>query len=145
MKQIEQNKYGNQQQTLITGYLLVVIGVFISFFFGFGVDTIYLSPAPLYHAAPLHYNIMVLGLGGTSLIMEQFDPEQSLALIERYKATHSQWVPIMFVRMLKLPDYPRAQHALSSMKCAIHAAAPCPIDVKESMINWWGPVIVEYY
>ena len=114
-------------------------------FFGFGVDTVYLSPAPLYHAAPLHYNIMVLGLGGTSLIMEHFDPEQSLALIERYKATHSQWVPIMFVRMLKLPESARAQYDLSSMRCAIHAAAPCPIDVKEAMINWWGPVIVEYY
>ena len=114
-------------------------------FFGFGVDTVYLSPAPLYHAAPLHYNIMVLGLGGTSLIMEHFDPEQSLALIERYKATHSQWVPIMFVRMLKLPEDARTQYDLSSMKCAIHAAAPCPIDVKEAMINWWGPVIIEYY
>ena len=81
---------------------------------------------------------MVLGLGGTSLIMEHFDPEQSLALIERYKATHSQWVPIMFVRMLKLPEEARTQYDLSSMKCAIHAAAPCPIDVKEAMIDWWG-------
>ena len=114
-------------------------------FFGFGVDTVYLSPAPLYHAAPLHYNIMVLGFGGTSLIMEHFDPEQSLALIELYKATHSQWVPIMFVRMLKLREDARTQYDLSSMKCAIHAAAPCPIDVKEAMIDWWGPVIVEYY
>ena len=114
-------------------------------FSGFGVDTVYLSPAPLYHAAPLHYNIMVLGLGGTSLIMEHFDPEQSLSLIERYEATHSQWVPIMFVRMLKLPESARTQYDLSSMKCAIHAAAPCPIDVKEAMIDWWGPVIVEYY
>ncbi|MBL6821726.1 MAG: AMP-binding protein, partial [Luminiphilus sp.] len=114
-------------------------------FFGFGVETIYLSPAPLYHAAPLHYNLMVLGLGGTSLIMEHFDPEQSLALIEKYKATHSQWVPIMFVRMLKLPEEARSRYDLSSMKCAIHAAAPCPIDVKEAMIDWWGPVIVEYY
>lgn len=114
-------------------------------FFGFGVDTIYLSPAPLYHAAPLHYNLMVLGLGGTSIIMEQFDPAQSLALIERYQATHSQWVPIMFVRMLKLPESERSGYDLSSMKCAIHAAAPCPIDVKEAMIDWWGPVIVEYY
>ena len=114
-------------------------------FFGFGVETIYLSPAPLYHAAPLHYNLMVLGLGGTSLIMEHFDPEQSLALIEKYKATHSQWVPIMFVRMLKLPEAARSRYDLSSMKCAIHAAAPCPIDVKEAMIDWWGPVIVEYY
>ncbi len=114
-------------------------------FFGFGVDTVYLSPAPLYHAAPLHYNLMVLGLGGTSIIMEHFDPVQSLALIERYKATHSQWVPIMFVRMLKLTEAERNRFDLSSMKCAIHAAAPCPIDVKEAMINWWGPVIVEYY
>lgn len=114
-------------------------------FFGFGVDTVYLSPAPLYHAAPLHYNLMVLGLGGTSIIMEHFDPMQSLALIERYKATHSQWVPIMFVRMLKLTEAERNRFDLSSMKCAIHAAAPCPIDVKEAMINWWGPVIVEYY
>ena len=114
-------------------------------FFGFGVDTVYLSPAPLYHAAPLHYNLMVLGMGGTSIIMEQFDPVQSLALIEQYRATHSQWVPIMFVRMLKLPEEERERYDLSSMKCAIHAAAPCPIDVKEAMINWWGPVIVEYY
>lgn len=114
-------------------------------FFGFGVDTIYLSPAPLYHAAPLHYNLMVLGLGGTSIIMEHFDPAQALSLIERYRATHSQWVPIMFVRMLKLPESERQGYDLSSMKCAIHAAAPCPIDVKEAMIEWWGPVIVEYY
>lgn len=114
-------------------------------FFGFGVETIYLSPAPLYHAAPLHYNLMVLGLGGTSVIMEHFDPEQALALIERCRATHSQWVPIMFVRMLKLPEAARQRFDLSSMKCAIHAAAPCPIDVKEAMIDWWGPVIVEYY
>ena len=114
-------------------------------FFGFDVETIYLSPAPLYHAAPLHYNLMVLGLGGTSVIMEHFDPEQSLALIEQYEVTHSQWVPIMFVRMLKLPEAARTRFDLSSMKCAIHAAAPCPIDVKEAMIQWWGPVIVEYY
>lgn len=114
-------------------------------FFGFGVDTIYLSPAPLYHAAPLHYNLMVLGLGGTSIIMEHFDPAQALSLIERYGATHSQWVPIMFVRMLKLPESERQGYDLSSMKCAIHAATPCPIDVKEAMIEWWGPVIVEYY
>ena len=114
-------------------------------FFGFDIDTMYLSPAPLYHAAPLHYNLMVLGLGGTSVIMEHFDPEQSLALIEQYEVTHSQWVPIMFVRMLKLPEAARTRFDLSSMKCAIHAAAPCPIDVKEAMIQWWGPVIVEYY
>lgn len=117
----------------------------IGAFFGFDRETLYLSPAPLYHAAPLHYNLMVLGLGGTSVIMEQFDPERSLALIEQYQITHSQWVPIMFVRMLKLPEARRSGYDLSSMKVAIHAAAPCPIDIKEQMIGWWGPVVVEYY
>ena len=113
--------------------------------FGFGPETTYLSPAPLYHAAPLHYNLVVLDTGGTSIIMEKFDPERALALIEEYRATHSQWVPIMFVRMLKLPEAVRAQYDVSSMQLAIHAAAPCPIDVKEQMIAWWGPVIMEYY
>ena len=117
----------------------------IGAFFGFDEKTVYLSPAPLYHAAPLHYNLMVLGMGGTSVIMEQFDPERSLALIEQYQITHSQWVPIMFVRMLKLPEANRSGYDLSSMKVAIHAAAPCPIDIKEQMIDWWGQVIVEYY
>ena len=113
--------------------------------FGFGSETIYLSPAPLYHAAPLHYNLMVLETGGTSIVMEKFDPERALALIEQHQVTHSQWVPIMFVRMLKLAASVRAQYELSSMQVAIHAAAPCPIDVKEQMIEWWGPVMVEYY
>ena len=117
----------------------------IGAFFGFDQQTLYLSPAPLYHAAPLHYNLMVLGMGGTSVIMEQFDPERSLAIIEQYQITHSQWVPIMFVRMLKLPEANRSGYDLSSMKVAIHAAAPCPIDIKEQMIDWWGQVIVEYY
>ena len=114
-------------------------------FFGFNTESVYLSPAPLYHAAPLHYNTLVLAMGGTSIIMEHFDAEFSLELIERHRATHSQWVPIMFVRMLKLPEEVRARYDLSSMRCAIHAAAPCPIDVKQAMIEWWGPVIVEYY
>lgn len=113
--------------------------------FGFGPETTYLSPAPLYHAAPLHYNLMVLDTGGTSIIMDRFDPVRALELIEEYRATHSQWVPIMFVRMLKLPREVREQFDVSSMQVAIHAAAPCPIDVKEQMIAWWGPVIVEYY
>ena len=114
-------------------------------YYGFNEETVYLSPAPLYHAAPLYYNTLTLGLGGTSIIMERFDPEQALALIEKYKATHSQWVPIMFVRMLKLPEEARQRYDVSSMKRAIHAAAPCPIDVKHAMIRWWGPVICEYY
>jgi long-chain acyl-CoA synthetase len=114
-------------------------------FFGFNTETIYLSPAPLYHAAPLHYNTLVLATGGTSIIMEKFDPEHALELIQTYRATHSQWVPIMFVRMLKLDEEIRTRYDLSSMRMAIHAAAPCPIDVKQAMIDWWGPVIFEYY
>ncbi len=113
--------------------------------FGFGEETVYLSPAPLYHAAPLHYNMMALYQGGTCVVMEHFDAEQALRLIEEHRATHSQWVPIMFIRMLKLPAEVRGKYDISSMQFAIHAAAPCPVEVKEQMIEWWGPVIVEYY
>ncbi|MDP6255264.1 MAG: AMP-binding protein [Alphaproteobacteria bacterium] len=107
--------------------------------------SIYLSPAPLYHSAPLRFNMGILKKGGTTIIMERFDPEDALALIERYKATHSQWVPTMFVRMLKLPSEVRGKYGLSSMQCAVHAAAPCPVEVKQQMIDWWGPVLHEYY
>ncbi len=113
----------------------------------YGVDerTVYLSPAPLYHAAPLRFNLNFMRLGATCVLMEHFDPVQALALIERHRVTHSQWVPTMFVRMLKLPPEERARHDLSSLKVAVHAAAPCPIPVKEQMIEWWGPVLYEYY
>jgi acyl-CoA synthetase (AMP-forming)/AMP-acid ligase II len=77
--------------------------------------------------------------------MEHFDPEQALATLQKYRTTHSQWVPTMFVRMLKLPEEVRRKYDASSMKVAIHAAAPCPIPVKRQMIEWWGPVIFEYY
>ncbi|WP_334141763.1 AMP-binding protein [Rhabdothermincola sp.] len=106
---------------------------------------VYLSPAPLYHAAPLRFTMAVHQIGGTAVIMEHFDPEEALALIERYRVTHSQWVPTMFVRMLKLPEEVRNRYDVSSMRVAIHAAAPCPIPVKRQMIEWWGPVIHEYY
>ncbi|MBV9456130.1 MAG: acyl-CoA synthetase [Bradyrhizobium sp.] len=112
---------------------------------GMGADSIYLSPAPLYHAAPLRFNMMVTVLGGTSIIMEHFDAEEFLRLIERHKVTQSQLVPTMFVRMLKLPDEVRAAYDVSSLKSAIHAAAPCPVDVKAKMIDWWGPILIEYY
>lgn len=113
----------------------------------YGIDdkTVYLSPAPLYHAAPLRWSMTVQRLGGTVVVMEHFDAEESLKLIEKYKATHSQWVPTMFVRMLKMPEDVRKKYDVSSMKVAIHAAAPCPVPVKEQMIEWWGPVIYEYY
>jgi fatty-acyl-CoA synthase/long-chain acyl-CoA synthetase len=112
---------------------------------GMGADSIYLSPAPLYHAAPLRFNMMAIVLGGTSIIMESFDAEQFLKLVEAHRVTQSQLVPTMFVRMLKLPDEARARYDVSSLKGAIHAAAPCPVDVKAKMIDWWGPILIEYY
>ena len=112
---------------------------------GMNAESIYLSPAPLYHAAPLRFNMMVTVLGGTSIIMEQFDAEEFLRLVERHKATQSQLVPTMFVRMLKLADEVRAAYDVSSLNGAIHAAAPCPVDVKAKMIDWWGPILIEYY
>ncbi len=112
---------------------------------GMGPDMIYLSPAPLYHAAPLRFNMMVAVLGGTSIVMESFDAEQFLKLVEKHAVTHSQLVPTMFVRMLKLPDAAREAYDVSSLKGAIHAAAPCPVEVKARMIDWWGPILIEYY
>ncbi|MBW8814078.1 MAG: acyl-CoA synthetase [Caulobacterales bacterium] len=113
--------------------------------FGFPEGCIYLSPAPLYHAAPLRWCMTVHRLGGTVVVMEKFDPEQALALIERYRINVGQFVPTHFVRMLKLPPEVRAKYDVSSMISAVHAAAPCPVPVKEQMIAWWGPVIYEYY
>jgi long-chain acyl-CoA synthetase len=106
---------------------------------------VYLSPAPLYHAAPQASVNLVIRNGGTAIIMERFDPEWYLQLVERYKPTHSQLVPTMFSRMLKLPDATRSRYDLSSLEVVIHAAAPCPVQVKEQMIAWWGPIIHEYY
>jgi acyl-CoA synthetase (AMP-forming)/AMP-acid ligase II len=117
----------------------------VGMLFGFEGGMIYLSPAPLYHAAPLRYCMAVHKYGGTVVVMERFDAEQYLALIERHRVTHSQVVPTMFVKILKLPDDVRERYDLSSVKAIIHAAAPCPIEVKERMIAWLGPVIFEYY
>ena len=108
-------------------------------------DMIYLSPAPLYHSAPQAAVGITIRRGGTVVIMEHFDPEQYLSLIPKYKVSHSQLVPTMFSRLLKLPDAARTRYDLSSLEIAIHAAAPCPAQVKEQMINWWGPIIHEYY
>ncbi|MCB2086226.1 MAG: acyl-CoA synthetase [Sphingomonadaceae bacterium] len=106
---------------------------------------VYLSPAPLYHAAPMGWGTCVHRLGGTVVVMEKFDPEFALEVIEKYRVTDSQWVPTHFVRMLKLPEEVRTRYDLSSHHRAIHAAAPCPVPVKQAMIDWWGPVIIEYY
>jgi long-chain acyl-CoA synthetase len=113
--------------------------------YGFGEDMVFLSPAPLYHSAPLRVAMAVQSVGGTVVVMERFDPELALALIERERVTHSQWVPTMFIRMLKLPVALRSRYDLSTHRVATHAAAPCPVHVKEQMIEWWGPIIDEYY
>ena len=106
---------------------------------------IYLSPAPLYHSAPQAAVGLTIRMGGTVIIMERFDAEHYLQLVENYRVTHSQLVPTMFSRLLKLPDEVRRRSDLGSLEIAIHAAAPCPVQVKEQMIAWWGPIIHEYY
>lgn len=108
-------------------------------------DTIFLSPAPLYHAAPLRWCMSVQKLGGTVVVMEKFDPVNVLALIEKYRVTHGQFVPTHFIRMLKLPQEVRDRYDVSSLKLVFHAAAPCPVDVKQAMMAWWGPIIHEFY
>jgi long-chain acyl-CoA synthetase len=113
--------------------------------YGMNENTIYLSTSPLYHAAPLRWAMTVHRLGGTVVVMNQFDPEQALALVERYRVTASTWVPTHFVRMLKLPEKVRARYDVSSMTAAVHAAAPCPVPVKQAMMSWWGPILHEYY
>ena len=113
--------------------------------FGYGPQTRYLCPAPLYHAAPLRHAMVTIKMGGTAVIMERFDAESALRLIEAYRITHSQWVPTMFVRLLKLPEAVRARYDFSSMEMAVHAAAPCPVEIKRDMLAWWGDIIHEYY
>ncbi len=113
--------------------------------FHFDEHAVYLSTAPLYHAAPLRYVLRILDCGGRCVLMTKFDPELALALIERERITHSQWVPTMFVRLLRLPPMVRSRYDLSSQRVAIHAAAPCPIDVKRAMLAWWGEVVYEFY
>ncbi len=113
--------------------------------FGFDDTKRYLSPAPFYHAAPLRFCLAVHAIGATVVAMEHFDAEQYLQLVEEHQITHSQVVPTMFIRMLKLPDDVRTKYDVSSLECVIHAAAPCPIPVKQQMIEWFGPVIKEYY
>jgi long-chain acyl-CoA synthetase len=111
----------------------------------FGEDTVYLSSAPLYHAAPLIYGMGTMRCGGTVVVMEEFDAAAALDLIERHRVTHSQWVPTMFVRLLKLEPRQRLRHDLSSHRVAIHASAPCPVPIKRAMMDWWGPILYEYY
>lgn len=113
--------------------------------FGFDDQTRYLSTAPMYHAAPLRIGGIVQALGGTVVMMGKFDALRSLELIQEHRITHSQWVPTMFARMLKLPEEQRLAFDHSHLVCAVHAASPCPPEVKQKMMDWWGPVLWEYY
>jgi long-chain acyl-CoA synthetase len=113
--------------------------------FGMTDESVYLSPAPFYHAAPLRFCLAAHSIGATVVAMEHFDPEEYLQAIESHRITHSQVVPTMFVRMLKLDDDIRASFDVSSLECVIHAAAPCPVPVKKQIIEWFGPVVHEYY
>ena len=117
----------------------------LSSLFHYSSGTRYLSPAPLYHAAPLRHSMVTIKMGGTVHVMDRFDALDALRQIETHRITHSQWVPTMFVRLLKLPPQERARFDLSSMEMAVHAAAPCPVDIKRQMIDWWGDIIHEYY
>jgi len=113
--------------------------------FGVSSADVYLSPAPIYHAAPLRWCGAVHALGGTTVIMEKFDAEGALAAIDTYKVTIAQMVPTMFVRMLQLPEDVRSSYDLGGLRSVVHAAAPCPPDVKQAMIDWWGPILTEYF
>ncbi len=117
----------------------------ITSMFGFNQDSVYLSPAPLYHSAPLFYCMSTLRLGGTVVIMERFDALDALRCIEKFRVTCSQWVPTHFVRMFKLTEDERTRHDLTSLVSAVHAAAPCPVEIKQKMLDWWGPIVWEYY
>jgi long-chain acyl-CoA synthetase len=118
---------------------------FVSALFGFRAGMTYLNPAPLYHSAPAASVSASLRLGATTVVMEHFDPEQWLSLVERHRVTHCQMVPVMFSRLLRLPAEVRSRYDTSSLECIVHAAAPCPVHVKQAMIDWLGPIITEYY
>jgi len=143
-----------------TGYPKGIVQKLPSASFGEGQDTItflmtglygadesstYLSPAPLYHSAPIGFCSAVHRFGGTALVMERFDAAAALAAIEQYSVTHAQFVPTHFIRMLRLPDEVRSKYDLSSLQTVLHAAAPCPVPVKHQMIEWFGPIIEEFY
>jgi fatty-acyl-CoA synthase len=122
-----------------------VLADLLAAFFGFGPDSVYISPAPYYHAAPFRYCFAVTAIGGTVVMMPRFEAEAALAAIERHRVTHSQWVPTMLLRMLRLPDELRSRYDLSSHRVAVHAAAPMPVPAKRALIEWWGPIVHEYY
>jgi long-chain acyl-CoA synthetase len=131
---LSEKAYGEEEQFAVMTAL-----------YGATTKSVFLSPAPLYHSAPLGFCMTSIRNGITVVVMEHFEPEFALECIEAFQITHSQWVPTMFVRMLKLPQEVRSRYDVSSQQCAIHGAAPCPVPIKEQMIEWWGSVLYEYY
>jgi long-chain acyl-CoA synthetase len=131
---LSEKAYGEEEQFAVMTAL-----------YGATTESIFLSPAPLYHSAPLGFCMTSIRNGITVVVMEHFEPEFALECIETFLITHSQWVPTMFVRMLKLPEGVRSRYDVSSQQCAIHGAAPCPVPIKEQMIDWWGEILYEYY
>ncbi len=104
-----------------------------------------MNAGPLYHAAPLSGMVITQRLGGTFVTLRKFAAEAVLAAIEQHQINHAQFVPTMFVRMLALSNDLRSRYDVTSLKFAVHAAAPCPVEIKRRMINWWGPILFEYY
>src|SRR5690606_23845305 len=127
-------------ETAQVGFVLLVSGLY-----GGGPDTTYLSPAPLYHAAPAGWTSAIQRLGGTNVVMDRFDPAEVLRLVEAHGVTLAQFVPTHLVRMLRLPEDERSRYDLSSLRTVVHAAAPCPPDVKRAALEWLGPIVHEYY
>ncbi len=123
----------------------VTLPLLLSAAFGFGPDSVYLCPAPLYHAAPNNFSLGTHRLGGTVVLMDRFDPAGCLRAVEAHRVSHVQFVPTHFVRLLRLPDEQRLEFDVSSLRTVVHAAAPCPADVKRQMIDWLGPCLMEYY
>ena len=125
--------------TEVPGLMAMLVSVWM------GPGSVYLSPAPLYHTAPSVWSMQVQAAGLTTVVMEKFDAESALDAISRYGVTHGQFVPAHFTRMLKLPEQVRNSYDVSSLKRVMHAAAPCPVEIKQQMIDWWGPIVDEYY
>lgn len=123
----------------VPGLMAMLVSVWM------GPDSVYLSPAPLYHTAPSVWSMQIQAAGLTTVVMEKFDAESALDAIQRYRVTHGQFVPAHFTRMLKLPAEVRDSYDVSSLKRVMHAAAPCPVEIKQQMIDWWGPIVDEYY
>ncbi|WP_431234640.1 fatty-acid--CoA ligase FadD4 [Mycolicibacterium psychrotolerans] len=123
----------------VPGMMAALIGFWMT------PDAVYISPAPLYHTAPSVWSMQTLGAGITTVVLEKFDAQGCLDAIARHKVTHGQFVPVMFTRMLKLPEDVRNSYDISSLQRVMHAAAPCPVEIKKQMIDWWGPIVDEYY